>query len=277
MQLRNSAVVVTGASAGIGRATAERLARKGARVWAVARSEGALEELAGDVPNVVPFVADLAVEADRKALIAAVGPVDILVNNAGIGWTGIVEDMPFEEVRKLFELNVLGLIDLTQQVVPGMLERRRGHVCNVASIASFVSTPPFTVYSATKFAVQGFSDGLRRELRGRGVVVTTVNPGPVRTMFAKRAARGDRPTEELGTSRMAGVSPGLVAMAIERAIRMNGIPWWSTISVPRVMGLSRLGAVPVVHLVVEASALVSRQAVPRGRARPGRSASSDTE
>ena len=258
MRIRDSAIVVTGASAGIGRATAERLARKGGRVWAVARSEGTLEQLAGEHPNIVPFVADLSRAEDRAALVDAVGPVDILVNNAGIGWTGIVEDMPFEEVRRLFELNVLGLIDLTQQVVPGMLERKRGHVCNIASIASFVSTPPFTVYSATKFAVQGFSDGLRRELRGRGVVVTTVNPGPVRTMFAKRAATEDRPTEELGTSRMAGVSPGLVALAVERAILMNGIPWWSTISVPRVMGLSRLGALPVVHLVVEASALVSR-------------------
>lgn len=267
MKLRDSVVVVTGASAGIGRATAERLARRGARVWAVARSETALKELAREHPTVVPFVADLSSADERAALVDAVGPVDILINNAGIGWTGIVEDMPHDEVRRLFELNVLALVDLTQQVLPGMLERRRGHVCNVASIASFVSTPPFTVYSATKFAVQGFSDGLRREMRGRGVVVTTVNPGPVRTMFAKRAARGDRPTEELGTSHMVGVSPGLVAFAIERAIRMNGIPWWSTISVPRLMGLSRLGALPVVHLVVEAAALASRHAVPRGRAR----------
>jgi short-subunit dehydrogenase len=273
MQLRDSVVVVTGASAGIGRATAERLARKGARVWAVARSEGALKELAAAHPNVIPYAADICDPAQRAALVEAAGPVDILVNNAGSGWTGIVEDMPFVEVRRLFELNVLALIDLTQQVLPGMLERRRGHVCNMASVAAWVSTPPFTVYCATKFAVQGFSEGLRRELRGRGVTVSTVNPGPVRTMFAKRAARGDRPTEELGTSRMAGVSPGLVAFAVERAIRMNGVPGWSTISVPRVVGLTRLGALPVVHLVVDAGALVSRQVVPRGRARPGRPSS----
>ena len=268
MRLRDSAVIVTGASAGIGRATAVRLARKGARVWAVARSEGALEELAGDHPNVVPFVADIAKAEDRAALVNAVGRVDILVNNAGIGWTGAVEDMPHEEVRRLFEVNVLGLIDLTQQVVPGMLERRRGHVCNVASIGGWVSTPPLTVYCATKFAVQGFSDGLRRELRGRGVAVSTINPGPVKTMFAKRASRGDRPSEELGTSKMVGVSPGLVAFAVERAVRMNGVPGWSTIAVPRVMGLSRLGAVPGLQLVVEVGTLFSRRMVPRGRSRP---------
>jgi NAD(P)-dependent dehydrogenase (short-subunit alcohol dehydrogenase family) len=118
---------------------------------------------------------------------------------------------------------------------------------------------------------------LRRELRGRGVAVTTINPGPVKTMFAKRASRGDRPTEELGESRMVGVSPGLVAFAVERAVRMGGMPGWSTISVPRVVGLSRLGAVPGLQWVVEAGSLVSRQAVPRGRARPRRRASSGSD
>jgi short-subunit dehydrogenase len=268
MRLRRSVVVVTGASTGIGRSIASRLARKGALVWAVARSEGHLEELAGEQPNVVPFVADVTKDADRAALIGAVGPVDILVNNAGIGWHGLVEDMPPEQVRQLFEVNVLGLIDLTQRVLPGMLERRRGHIVNVASIGAWVSVPPVTVYCATKFAVQGFSEGLRREVRGRGVTVATVNPGPVSTSFARRAALGDRPTEDLGESHMPGVPAELVARAVQRSVSLAGIPGWSTIAVPRVAGLSRLGAVPGVQLTMDGASLVSRRLEAPGRLRP---------
>jgi short-subunit dehydrogenase len=258
-------VIVTGASAGIGRETAALLAREGARVWAVARSEGALEELAGDHPNVVPFVGDITDDDTRAALVATTGRVDVLVNNAGIGWIGLVENTPAEEVRRLFETNVLALVDLTQRLLPGMLERRRGHVCNVASVASWVATPPITLYSSTKFAVQGFSDGLRREVRGRGVTVSTVNPGPVDTAFSKRAWVGDRPTEELGDYGMPGVPPQWVARAVARAVRMGGVPGWGTIAVPRVLGLARLGAVPGAQLLVDVGCLFTRRAGARLR------------
>ena len=273
VRIRDSVVVVTGASAGIGRETAALLAERGARVWAVARSEGPLEQLAGEHPNVVPFVADITDDGDRAALVKAVGPVDVLVNNAGIGWTGLIEDMTAAEVRGLFETNVLALIDLTQRVLPGMLDRRHGHVCNVASLAAWVATPPISMYSATKFAVQGYSDGLRRELRGRGVSVSTVNPGPVSTAFAKRALVGDRPTEELGDYHMPGVPPAWVARAIGRAIRMGGTPGWGTISVPRVFGLSRLGSVPGTQLVVDAGSVFSRRTGVRVRRRRARESS----
>lgn len=269
MRIRRSVIVVTGASIGIGRATALRLARRGALVWAVARSEEMLEELAGDEPNVVPFVADITKDAERAALIAATGPVDVLVNNAGIGWNGMVEDMPADVVRQVFDVNVLALIDLTQRVLPGMLERRRGHLCNISSLAAWVSVPPITVYCASKFAVQGFSEGLRREVRGRGVTVATVNPGPVSTMFGRRAARGDRPSQELGTPHMPGVPASFVARAVERSIVLAGIPGWTTISVPRLSGLARLGAVPGAQLTVDAGSLVTRRvAVPEQRS-PG--------
>ena len=270
VRIRDSVVVVTGASAGIGRETAALLAGRGARVWAVARSEGSLERLAGEHPNVVPFVADIAEERDRAALVEAVGLVDVLVNNAGIGWTGLIEDMNADDVRSLFETNVIGLIDLTQRMLPGMLERRHGHVCNVASLASWVSTPPISMYSATKFAVQGFSDGLRREVRGRGVSISTVNPGPVSTAFAKRALVGDRPTETLGDYGMPGVPALWVARAIARAIRMGGTPGWATISVPRLFGLSRLGAAPGAQLLVDGASVFTRRTGVRVRRRRAR-------
>lgn len=255
MRLRHLRVVVTGASSGIGRATAALLADKGAIVRAVARSREPLEELAAAHPGVIPVVADLSVDGERAEVVDGAGPVDLLVNNAGIGWLGLVEEMPAEQVRKLFELNVLALIDLTQRVLPGMLERRRGHVVNIASVASWVSIPPLTVYSSTKFAVQGFSDGLRRELTGRGVAVTTVNPGPVSTRFGPRARFEDPRTEDMGEARMPGVPVSMAARAVARAVRMGGCPGYTSIAVPRALGLARLGGLPVGRLATDAFAI----------------------
>jgi short-subunit dehydrogenase len=264
MRVRGSNVVVTGATAGIGREVAILLASKGAHVWASGRSGALLKELAGRHPGVTPVEADMTSDADRAALVEAAGPVDVLVNNAGIGWSGLVEHMPAADVRQLFEVNVLGLVDLTQRVLPGMLERRRGHVVNVASVASWVATPPLTVYAATKFAVQGFSDGLGRELAGRGVVVGTVNPGPVATHFWSRAIDEDRPSEMLEPEPMVGVPATTVARAVLRSIRMGGLPGYRTVAVPRLAGLARLGAVPGLRWVVDGgSLLVARSPMSR--------------
>ena len=266
-RLRGLSVVVTGASSGIGRATAALLAGRGARVWAVARSEGPLADLAAATPGVTPLAADVTVDDERAALVDRVGRVDVLVNNAGIGWVGRVEEMPAERVRALFELNVLALIDLTQRVLPQMLERGRGHVVNVASLASYVSVPPLTVYSATKFAVQGFSDGLRREVARRGVAVTTVNPGPVATSFGERARLDGMRTDAMGDRRMPGVPADAVARAVARAIRMGSFPGYSAIAVPRLSAVVRFGALPGTRLFTDAGALLTRrirvQAPPR--------------
>lgn len=258
MRMRDLNVVVTGASSGIGRATALLLASKGARVTAVARSSGPLDELAAESAGITPLVADLTLDAGRAALVDAAGAVDVLVNNAGIGWLGQVEDMPAEQVRKLFDINVLALVDLTQRVLPGMLSRRRGHIVNVASVASWVSIPPLTVYSATKFAVQGFSDGLRREVAGRGVRVTTINPGPVATRFGARAQFEDPLTERMGDSKMPGVPASVAARAVGRAIRMRGCPGYASIAVPRIVGLARFSCLPGARFVVDAVALGTR-------------------
>ncbi len=196
--------------------------RNGDRLDRLAASgEGAIETVQGDV----------TVEADRAALIAradALGGADVLVNNAGLGWMGIVERMPADDVRTLFETNVLALIDLTQKVLPGMLDRHRGHIVNVASGASWVAFPPYSVYAATKWAVQGFTEGLRREVIGRGVTAATINPGPIATEFFARAAGatgGDGPpTVGPGTS--------LVARAVTRSIRLRHVPGYQVIAVP---------------------------------------------
>ncbi|HUR18273.1 MAG TPA: SDR family NAD(P)-dependent oxidoreductase [Acidimicrobiales bacterium] len=259
MRTRGLSVMVTGASSGIGRETATALAGRGARVFAVARSADLLYDLAGGHERITSLPADLTDDAERAAVVEAVGDIDVLVNNAGIGWVGQVEEMPPAQVRQLFELNVLALIDLTQRVIPGMLERGRGHVVNVASVASWVALPPLTVYSATKFAVQGFSEGLRREMSGRGVTVATINPGPVATRFGPRAQSGNRASQHMDGALMAGVPASLVARAVVRSVHMAGWPGYSAIAVPRVVGLSRLGAVPGLRWMVDAAALVTRR------------------
>ncbi len=242
MDLDGTRVIVTGASTGIGRVTALRLARRGARVFAAARDERRLEALAAEHPEIVAAPCDVADDADRAALVKQSEPVDVLVNNAGLGWKGMVEDMPPDKVRQLFDVNVLALIDLTQRVLPGMLERGRGHVVNVGSIAGYVSAPGETVYCATKFAVQGFTDGLRREVVRRGVDVTLIAPGPIKTEFMARIRTGE-PAGQPGALDY-GLPPESVAKAIERALTRTRVPGYRTITVPRIGGFSRLGAAP---------------------------------
>jgi short-subunit dehydrogenase len=241
MKLRGANVVITGASMGIGRATALLLARDGANVLAAARDEARLRAPVAEEPSIRVLRADVTEEADRAALVEAGGEIDVLVNNAGMGWKGLVEEMPIGDVRALIELNVVSLIDLTQKVLPDMLARKRGHIVNVGSVAGFVGVPGETVYCTTKFAVQGFTDGLRRELRGRGVDVTLIAPGPIKTEFLARATTG-APAAEPGALDY-GMSADAVARAIRRALTRR-LPGYRTISVPRVLGISRLGSMP---------------------------------
>ncbi|MGH9127550.1 MAG: SDR family NAD(P)-dependent oxidoreductase [Acidimicrobiales bacterium] len=257
MRLAGARIVVTGASSGIGRDTTLRLARRGAHVWAVARNGARLATLADACVGITPFVADVSIEGDRAALVEAAGQVDVLVNNAGLGWSGMVEDMSAADVRQLFEVNVIGLIDLTQRVLPGMLERRRGHIVNVGSLAGWVSAPPLSVYSATKFAVAGFSEGLRREVVGRGVTVALIAPGPLGTEFLPRSrGQADGTGAPLNA---AGLPPAsLASRAIVRSIRLAGVPGWATIAVPRVSGLARLGAAPALARLVDVVSVLTR-------------------
>lgn len=216
-------VLITGASSGIGVATARWLARQGMRVVLTARRRDRLEALAqeiraqGGAALVIP--ADLASFSDRQALVRQVeeawGPVEVLINNAGFGYYGTVAQTPWEVIERMFQVNILAMIHLVQLVLPGMRRLGRGHIINVASVAGHISTPPLTVYSATKFAVVGFSEGLRRELEPHGIHVTVISPGPVRTEFG-RAASGLAvdPGEVPG-----GLNPEAVARAIARALR----------------------------------------------------------
>lgn len=184
--------LVTGASSGIGHAFARQLAAAGHDLVVVARDETRLGELAttiGTGVDVEVLPADLG-DAERLAAVEERlrrGDVDLLVNNAGFGTTGRFAELPVEGEDQEIRLNVLALTRLTAAAVPGMVERRRGGVINVASIAAFQPTPGTATYGATKAYVLSFTTALREELRGTGVKALALCPGFTLTEFQSRA------------------------------------------------------------------------------------------
>lgn len=179
-------VLITGASAGIGAATAEHLLQQGWRVLVAARRLEAMAPLAALGAEVLPL--DLASGASCQALAGAVaqrvGALDALVNNAGFGEVGPLETMPLERARAMFEVNVFGLMGLTQLLLPAMRERGSGRIVNVSSIAGRWVSPGSGWYGASKHALEAISDGLRLELHRFGVQVVLIEPGLIATDFA---------------------------------------------------------------------------------------------
>jgi short-subunit dehydrogenase len=179
-------VVITGASSGIGEATALAFARTGARLELGARRLDRLEAVAircrhAGSPEVNARQVDVSERAQARAFIAGAirdhERLDVLVNNAGVGWMGRLHQMPEEKVDELIATNLKGVVATTQAALPWMLERRRGVIINVASVVGFRASPYSAVYSATKHAVVGLSHALRGELSGTGVKVCAVYPG----------------------------------------------------------------------------------------------------
>ena len=188
--------LVTGASSGIGRAFATRLAREGRSVVLVARREAELESLASALRRdhgveAFPVALDLTSHGAPAHLAATVGErgweVETLVNNAGFGMTGRFERGPVEDLERMLTLNVTALASLTRHFLPGMIERGQGHVVNVASTAAFQPIPYFCAYAASKAFVLSFSEALAEELRGTGVHVACLCPGPTVTEFGQVA------------------------------------------------------------------------------------------
>jgi NADP-dependent 3-hydroxy acid dehydrogenase YdfG len=181
-------VLITGSSAGIGRAAAELFADEGWNVVATMRSTQAAGELARR-ENVLVTALDVTNEASIAAAVQQAeerfGAIDVLVNNAGYGVYGPLEAASPENIRGQFETNVVGLLATTRAVLPGMRKQRSGVIVNVGSIAGFMTYPLGTLYNGTKFAVEGISEALRFELREIGVRVKLIEPGIIFTNFAK--------------------------------------------------------------------------------------------
>jgi NAD(P)-dependent dehydrogenase (short-subunit alcohol dehydrogenase family) len=234
--MADRAVLITGCSTGIGRATAERLARRGDWVvYATARRPESLDGLTGC--RVLQL--DVTDEASMTDAVAAVvsehGSVSALVNNAGYGQEGAFEDTPMDDVRRQFETNVFGLVRLSQLVLPGMRRAGWGRIVNISSVGGKVVFPGGAFYHATKHAVEALSDALRFEVAGFGVDVVVVEPGLIKSAFgetakASVAAAGGAYASfnEAVAKRVAGAyegpmavfaaGPGAVARVIERAV-----------------------------------------------------------
>ncbi|HEU4807640.1 MAG TPA: oxidoreductase [Homoserinimonas sp.] len=176
-------VLVTGASSGIGETTARRLAALGHIVYAAARRVERMESLAKDGVRVLPL--DVTDEASLTACVQTIldetGRIDVLVNNAGYGSFGALEDVPLDEARKQFEVNIFGLARLIQLVLPTMRAQASGTIVNISSAGGKVAEPLGSWYHATKFAVEGLSDSLRLELKPFGIDVVIIEPGAIRT------------------------------------------------------------------------------------------------
>lgn len=185
---------VTGASSGIGEATALRLAQAGYRVFAGARRIDRMAGLGKTGATLVPL--DLTVEASVasavEVILAEAGRLDVLVNNAGYGSYGALEDVPLAEARRQFEVNVFGLARLCQLVLPIMRAQKSGKIINVTSIGGKIWEPLGSWYHATKFAVEGLSDCLRVEVERFGIDVIVIEPGAIKTEWARIAAEGLR-------------------------------------------------------------------------------------
>src|SRR5215210_9103357 len=175
--------LVTGASSGIGESTALELHKAGYTVYAAARRVQRMEGLAAQGVRVLEMdvTNDESMIDGVKRIIAEAGRIDVLVNNAGYGSYGAVEDVPLDEARRQFEVNVFGLARLVQLLVPHMREQRSGRIINMSSIGGKFYEPLGAWYHATKFAVEGFSDSLRLELAPFGIHVVIVEPGPIVT------------------------------------------------------------------------------------------------
>jgi uncharacterized protein len=197
VDVAGAVVVVTGASAGIGRAAALAFARKGSNVVVAARREHLLEELAGQIRSHGRRALAVACDVSEWEQVVALasrtmeefGRCDVLVNNAGIPGGGPFAELSIDQIKRVASVNYLGVLYGTKAFLPMMLDAGRGHIVNVASLAGRFAVPGASVYSSTKHAVVAFSEALHYEVAPRGLLVTSVNPGLVTTeAFQQRDA-----------------------------------------------------------------------------------------
>lgn len=234
--MASRAVLITGCSTGIGRATAEHLAARGHRVYATARRP---ETLAGLPCETLAL--DVCDEASMQAAVDHVvereGAVGVLVNNAGYSQSGALETLDMDDVRRQFETNVFGLLRMCQLALPGMRDQGWGRIVNISSMGANFVFPGGGIYHATKYAVDALSDALRFEVRAFGVDVVIIQPGLIRTEFGETAsaavpdhtdgpyahfnatvAKTTKEAYEKGLISKLGAGPEAVAKAVEKAI-----------------------------------------------------------
>jgi short-subunit dehydrogenase len=241
MEVKGKIVIVTGASSGIGEATAREFAKEGAKVVLAARRVDRLESLAKEIAAMGTGAEALVVQADLSKLedirslitktLEKFGRIDVLVNNAGFGRLDWLENLdPVKDIQSQFDVNVLGVIQTTRQALPIMIKQRSGHIINMCSMAGLVATPTYTIYAACKHAVHGFSEALRREVKPWNIDVSMIYPGGVTTEFGAHA--GIKRKTNATTPRFMLLTAEQVGQTVVKLVRsphpMLIIPWlWS--------------------------------------------------
>ena len=229
-------VIITGASSGIGAAVARRLARDGMRLTLAARRLDRLEQVAAEVEalggEALVVQTDVRNRDELQRMVQATldrwGHIDVLLNNAGLGHDRLLIRFKPEKIRDEIHINLIAIIECAQVVLPVMLRQKSGHIINVASIAGLIATPGGTVYSASKFGVNGFSDALRRELRGSGIHVSAFCPGftPTEISPELKAISEGQP----GAPRRPGLMP--VTYVADQIAHLIRHPRWRVIIPP---------------------------------------------
>ncbi len=182
-------VLITGAASGIGKATAMAFVKKGYTTYATDKDTTdmqELEKLGCKIRQIDVTIESSAVDG-VKSIENESGRIDILVNNAGYGQNGVIEELSIDKIRKQFEVNVFGLLRMTQLVLPNMRERKSGRIINIGSVGGDFTTPGASAYNSSKWALESFNDGLRGELRQFGIEVVLIKPGGVYTNFMNTA------------------------------------------------------------------------------------------
>jgi short-subunit dehydrogenase len=242
MEIKNKVVIVTGASSGIGEAAAREFGRQGAKVVLAARRVDKLQSLAQEINSMgtetLVAQADLSKLEDIQNLVSQTlekfGRIDILVNNAGFGRLDWLEKLdPMKDIQAQMDVNVMGVIQTTRQVLPVMMKQRSGSIINMCSMAGLVATPTYTIYAATKHAVHGFSEALRREVKPWGIDVSLIYPGGVVTEFNQHA--GINRKTKTSTPKFLLLTAEQVAEAVVKLVRrprrMLVIPWQWNVTV----------------------------------------------
>jgi short-subunit dehydrogenase len=219
VNIAGAVALVTGASSGIGRATASLLAARGARVIVLGRDAARLEGVGERA-----IVCDLGEPGAARRVAEEAGAVDVLVNNAGYGWAGHLTEMADGSLERLVTVNLVAPMELARALVPAMVERGRGHVVNVASIAGYVGPVGEAAYAATKGGLIVFSESLRYELAGSGVCVSVVAPGVIATEFFER--RGEPYPRDWPRPQPAERVAEAIVRAIETGKRDVFVPRW---------------------------------------------------
>jgi len=238
ISLKDKVVIITGASSGFGEDAARLFAKEGCKVVLAARRLDRLQTLVEKIQNEGGEAMAIPVDVtDRKEIKVMVesaidlyGQIDILFNNAGFGRLDWLENLdPERDIETQVDVNLLGVIQVTRAVLPHMLERKSGHIINMSSVAGLIAAPLYSIYSATKFGVRGFTDALRRDVAPFGIHVSGIYPGPAATEFGQHTGTN---SAKQGLSKFKGMSmtseyvARRVVQVAKSPRRKLVIPWW---------------------------------------------------